>query len=227
MEGEPASQGSPDEQDEAGFPPGFFRRTDEAPDERFYAPRRLVTHIDDRAIAAVGRLYAHLGIDGRASEPRRVLDLMSSWVSHFVTPPAELVALGMNQDELDANEAATERVCHDLNVTPTLPFPDGSFDAVTCCVSIDYLVQPVAVLRDAARVLRPGGLVIITFSNRCFPTKAIHGWLMTDDEGHVRIVREYLRRTGGFAEAEAALCTPPGTPGDPLYAVWAARQAAS
>ena len=152
---------------------------------------------------------------------------MSSWVSHFATPPAELVALGMNQDELDANEAATERICHDLNRTPALPFPDESFDAVTCCVSIDYLVRPVAVLRDVARVLRPGGLVVVTFSNRCFPTKAIRGWLLTDDEGHVRIVREYLRRAGGFAEAEAALCTPPGTRGDPLYAVWAAREAGS
>ncbi len=109
--------------DEAGFPPGFFRRTDEAPDVQFYGPRRLVTHIDDRAIAAVGRLYAHLGIDGTASEPRRVLDLMSSWVSHFVTPPAELVALGMNQDELEANEAATERICHDLNLTPGAAVP--------------------------------------------------------------------------------------------------------
>ena len=133
----------------------------------------------------------------------------------------------MNQDELDANEAATERVCHDLNLTPTLPFPDALLRRGDV-LRVDRL--PGAAGRgapDAARVLRPGGLVVITFSNRCFPTKAIHGWLMTDDEGHVRIVREYLRRTGGFAEAEAALCTPPGTPGDPLYAVWAAREAGS
>jgi SAM-dependent methyltransferase len=208
-----------------GFPAGFLRRTDERADGVFYEPARLVQHLDDRAIAAVGRLYAHLGIDGSSAEHRRVLDLMSSWVSHFLRPPAELVVLGMNAAELDANPAASERVCHDLNAAPTLPFGDGEFDAVICCVSIDYLVHPIEVLREVGRVLQPGGLVVITFSNRCFPTKAIHGWLATDDSGHVRIVSEYLRRAGCFDEPNAALCTPPATVGDPLYAVWASASA--
>jgi SAM-dependent methyltransferase len=207
----------------AGFPEGFFARADERPDDQFYEPLRLVTHLDDRAIAAVGRLYEHLGIDGAAPEPRRVLDLMSSWISHFRTPPAELVALGMNAQELAANEAATGRVVHDLNESPALPFPDASFDAATCCVSVDYLVRPIEVFRETARVLRSGGVFALTFSNRCFPTKAIRGWLANDDTGHVAIVREYFRRSGGWDAPEAALCTAPGTPGDPLYAVWAAR----
>ena len=102
-----------------GFPPGFFARDDPSPDTHFYRPTRLVTHIDDRAIAAVGELYAELGIDGSARTPRCVLDLMSSWVSHFRTPPAELVVLGMNAVELDANDAASERVVRDLNTDPT------------------------------------------------------------------------------------------------------------
>jgi SAM-dependent methyltransferase len=206
----------------AGFPPGFFDRADDAPDPVFYGPPRLVTHIDDGAIAAVGALYAELGIDGSAPEPRRVLDLMSSWVSHFRTPPSELVVLGMNADELAANPAATERLVHDLNADPRVPLPDADVDAAVCCVSIDYLTRPIEVLADVGRVLRPGGPLAITYSNRCFPTKAVRGWLATDDEQHGLVVAELVRRTGLFDEPRVALRTPPGR-GDPLYAVTATR----
>jgi SAM-dependent methyltransferase len=205
-----------------GFPAGFFDRADPTEDAAFYSWPRLVTHIDDGAIAAVAGLYEELGVDGSAGEPRRVLDLMSSWVSHLRTAPSELVVLGMNAEELDANPQATERVVRDLNADPRLPFPDADFDAVLCCVSIDYLVRPVEVLREAARVLRPGAPVVVTFSDRCFPTKAVRGWLATDDETHCAIVAAYLRRAGGFTEPEASLRTPPGR-GDPLYAVVARR----
>ena len=206
----------------AGFPPGFFDRADDAPDPVFYDPPRLVTHIDDGAIAAVGALYAELGIDGSAPAPRRVLDLMSSWVSHFRTPPSELVVLGMNADELAANPAATERLVHDLNADPRVPLPDADIDAAVCCGSIDYLTRPIEVLTDVGRVLRPGGPLAITFSNRCFPTKAVRGWLATDDEQHALVVAELVRRAGVFDEPRVELRTPPGT-GDPLYAATATR----
>ena len=204
----------------AGFPAGFFDRADARPDALFYDPPRLVTHIDDAAIAAVGALYAELGIDGSAPAPRRVLDLMSSWVSHFRTPPAELVALGMNAEELAANPAATERLVHDLNADPRVPLPDGDVDAVVCCVSIDYLIRPIEVLDDVGRVLRPGGPLAVTFSDRCFPTKAVRGWLATDDRQHGAVVAELVRRTGRFTEPRVELRTPQGV-GDPLYAVTA------
>jgi SAM-dependent methyltransferase len=207
----------------AGFPAGFFTRADERPDPEFYGPPRLVTHIDDAAIAAVGDLYAELGIDGSAPAPVRALDLMSSWVSHFRTPPAELVVLGLNAAELAANHTATERVVHDLNADPRLPLPDGDVDAAVCCVSIDYLTRPVEVLAEVARVLRPGGTLAVTFSNRCFPTKAVRGWLLTDDEQHGALVAELVRRAGGFTEPEVSLRTEPGV-GDPLWAVVAHRR---
>ena len=159
----------------APFPPGFFDRADEQPDDVFYKPLRLVAHIDDGAIEAVGQLYDHLGLTGD------VLDIMSSWISHFRAAPASLTVLGMNALELARNPLATETVIHDLNVDPRLPFEDARFDAVTCCVSVDYLVRPVDVFADVARVLRPGGRLVVTFSNRCFPTKAIRGWLANDD----------------------------------------------
>jgi SAM-dependent methyltransferase len=205
-----------------GLPGWFFDRDDPTPDDRFYTFPRLVTHIDSGAIRAVGDLYAELGLDGSAPQPRRVLDLMASWVSHLHSAPAELVVLGMNAAELEANPMATERVVQDLNRDPRLPFADDDFDAVLCCVSIDYLTRPIEVLTEVARVLRKGAPVVITFSNRCFPTKAVHGWLSTDDAGRAAIVAHYLRVAGGFTEPEVAERTPPrssGYRGDPLYAV--------
>jgi SAM-dependent methyltransferase len=197
------------------FPPGFFDRADPDDDRVFYSWARLVTHIDDGAIAAVGDLYDELGLDGT------VLDLMGSWVSHFRRAPEQLTVLGMNADELAANPQAAATVVHDLNADPVLPFADAAFDAVVCCVSVDYLTRPVEVFADVARVLRPGGPFVCTFSNRCFPTKAIRGWLYSTDDQHCTIVAEYLRQSGGFDDPVVQRCTPPGHRGDPLYAVWA------
>ena len=199
-----------------GWPPGFFDRQEPGDDADFYAFPRFVTHIDEGAVAAVRDLYDELGVpDGR------VLDLMSSWVSHLSRGPSGgLTVLGMNAAELAANPLAEEVVVQDLNVDPRLPFDDATYDAVLCCVSIDYLVHPVAVLREAARVLRPGGVVVLTFSNRCFPTKAVRGWLATDEDGRVAIVRAYLERAG-FEDVTTALRTGRRWGRDPLYGAWA------
>jgi SAM-dependent methyltransferase len=204
--------------DPSPFPPGFFARGDEHTDAAFYAPTRLVTHIDDGAIAAVGALYQELDVTGR------VLDLMSSWLSHLPAPPAHLSVLGMNATELAANPMADDWVVHDLNTTPTLPYPDASFDDVLCCVSVDYLTRPVEVFTDVARVLVPGGRFVCTFSNRCFPTKAIRGWLMSDDATHCAIVATYFERAGRFHEPVVDVRVAPGLGRDPLYAVWAVVQ---
>ena len=198
------------------FPPRFFERADPTDDGAFYAPPRLVTHIDAGAIAAVGALYAELGVTGE------VLDLMSSWVSHFVEPPKRLTVLGMNETELAANPLAAEIVIHDLNANPRLPFAARSFDDVVCCVSVDYLVQPVAVFAEVARVLRPGGRFVCTFSNRCFPTKAIRGWLSASDEQRCAIVARYFELAGGYEAAvvETRIARGGWATNDPLFAVW-------
>ncbi len=198
------------------FPPGFFDRADEAPDPIFYSSPRLVTHLDDRAIAAVSALYAELGTDGD------VLDLMSSWVSHLPARPRHLTVLGMNDRELRANPMADAVVVRDLNDDPLLPFEDASFDAVLNCVSVDYLTRPLQVYAEVARVLRPGGVSVCTFSNRCFPSKAIRGWLASTDDVHGEIVAEYHRRAGGF-DVPTVERRQTGWTADPLWAVWARR----
>jgi SAM-dependent methyltransferase len=199
--------------DSVHFPEGFFDRADDADDADFYAFPRFVTHIDDGAIAAVGALYDELEVRGR------VLDLMSSWVSHFETAPEALTVLGMNADELAANPQASAWIVHDLNADPVLPFDDDSFDHATCCVSVDYLTRPVEVFREVARVVRPNGSYVCTFSNRCFPTKAIRAWLYSDSATHCRMIAEYFVRAGGFAPPNTRECvTRRG--GDPMYAVW-------
>ncbi|NVO32519.1 class I SAM-dependent methyltransferase [Hymenobacter lapidiphilus] len=152
------------------FSADLFRRQDETPDAEFYHHPRFVAHIDDAAIAAVTQLYREYFPPNSA-----LLDLMSSWISHL---PAEIayprvVGLGMNAAELRANPRLSAHLVQDLNEQPTLPFQNQEFDGAAICVSIDYLTQPVAVLRELARVLRPGAPLVITFSNRCFPSKAI------------------------------------------------------
>ena len=207
------------------FPVGFFTRSDESADPLFYLPDRFVTHIDDRAIAAVGQLYRELGIDGLGVDGQglvtSVLDIMSSWVSHFIEAPPELVVLGMNERELQANPQATTIVVHDLNTNSAMPFPNDRFDAATCCVSVDYLVRPIDVLREVARVVKPAGTVVCTFSNRCFPTKVVRGWLTLSEPQRCQLVAQYFRLADGYEEPHIAQCTPADTRDDPLYAVWA------
>ena len=156
-----------------GLPPRSFEKEDGAPDAFFYATPRMVKHIDERAIAAVTGLYRELLPPGGV-----ILDLMGSWVSHL--PPdvayAEVIGHGMNEQELAANQRYTRWFIQDLNQKTRLPLAGESVDAVTLCVSIQYLQQPVAVLREVREILKPGGVAVITFSNRCFPTKAVLIW---------------------------------------------------
>jgi hypothetical protein len=179
--------------DDLGLPQGAFAKIDATEDELFYEPPRLVYHIDDNAVAALTKFYRRVLPAGGA-----LLDLMSSWVSHL--PPeidyAGVIGHGMNAAELAANPRLSRWFTQNLNRDTALPLADASIDAVMICVSIQYLQQPVDVLREVARVLRPGGAVVISFSNRCFPTKAVAVWRGLDDDGHARLVELYLRHAG-------------------------------
>lgn len=174
-------------------------------------------HIDAGAITALGRLYAEVLPAGG-----RLLDLMSSWRSHLPDGVLfrEVVGLGMNAVEMTDNPQLTSAIVHDVNRAPRLPFDDEEFDGATCAVSIQYVTDPPAVFREVRRVLRPGAPFVVSFSNRCFPTKAVAVWLGTTDPQHVALVRAYFEAAGGWIDVTEEDRSADGD-GDPLYAVWA------
>ena len=110
-----------------------------------------------------------------------------------------------------------------LNENPVLPFPEASFDACGLCVSLQYLTDPIAVLRDVGRVLTPGSPIVITFSNRCFPTKAVAVWQRCSDDGHLRLVGNYLSAAGNWTDITLLDRSPSPGKSDPLLAVVARR----
>ncbi len=199
-------------------PPEAFRKEDGGDDAEFYAPTRLVTHIDEPATRALTAYY-------RATLPAGgvLLDLMSSWVSHL--PPevayAGVIGQGMNAEELEANPRLSRRFVQNLNRTPTLPLEAESCDAALCCVGVQYLQRPVEVFADILRILRPGAPFIVSFSNRCFPTKAVAIWRSLDARGHAALVSLYLERAG-FHDIRAEVLRD-GSEGDPLIAVTGRR----
>jgi len=199
------------------IPAEYFRRQDESSDFQFYQAPRLVAHIDDAAIEALGNFFR-----SRVPDNADVLDLMSAYLTHL--PPdvrakcRRVAGLGMNDAEMAANDQLTEHVVHSLNDDPTLPYPGGSFDVALCTVSVQYLLRPAEVFAEVRRVLRPGGAFIVSFSNRCFPTKATRLWTSTDDAQHIALVQLYFDE-GGWGSAEAFNLSPSPNRSDPLYVV--------
>lgn len=207
-------------------------RTGSGEDAEFYAAPRLVAHLDQTAIGHVRGLYGDLLRPGDA-----VLDLMSSAFSHLPDGLASprVVGLGMNADELAANPELSERVVHDLNATPVLPFETGAFDAVVCTVSVEYLIRPLEVFAEIARVLKPGGVLAVTFSNRWFPPKVIKVWRDAHPYERMGLVLEYFLQTAAFTDLETLAVEgfprPADDPhametelSDPVYAVWGRRR---
>ncbi len=197
-----------------GLPPGAFAKEDPDNDAEFYAEARLETHIDDAAIAALTDFYRLVLPPGGV-----VLDLMSSWISHLPAEVAygQVIGHGMNAEELAANPRLGRWFIQDLNQDPVLPLNDDSLDAAMICVGVQYLQQPVAVMNELRRTLRPGAPLVVSFSNRCFPTKAVAIWLNSGPRDHARLVEIYLR-TAGFAEVQTHRLMD-GRDSDPMTAV--------
>lgn len=199
--------------DELGLPAHAFDKQDDEADLDFYAAPRFVPHIDEGAVAALTRHYASLLKPGD-----HVLDLMSSWVSHLPTDiDLDVVGHGMNADELAANPRLGRWFVQDLNLHPVLAEPSDAYDAVLICVGVQYLQRPLAIFRELQRMLRPGGVVIASYSNRCFPTKAVAIWRHLDLESQAALIRLYLDKAG-FSRIRA-LVLADGRSGDPLVAV--------
>ena len=144
-------------------------------DSDFYDNPNMVTHADDQFISKVADLYSDL-------LPRNgvILDIMSSHVSHLpeLLPLQRVDLHGMNGKELEANPSRDQTrgsfMVRDFNEIPSLlGFGETAmYDAVLCCCSVQYLEKPEEVFAKVARTLKPGGKVIVTFTNRFFPQKA-------------------------------------------------------
>lgn len=201
-----------------------FQRFDETPDSNFYESPRFVTHIDDPAIAALTKFYSEV-FPPSNTPGVSMLDMCSSWVSHFPAgyKQERVVGMGMNEEELKRNPVLTEYIVQDLNVNPKLPFEDNSFDVITNVVSVDYLTKPLSVFKEMSRVLKPGGLAIMSFSNRCFFTKAISIWTSTGDADHIMIVGSYFHYAGGFEPPQAVDISPNPGRSDPMYIVYSRK----
>ena len=105
---------------------------------------------------------------------------------------------------------------------PTLPFEDASFDVVTNSLSVDYLTKPLALFAEIHRVLKPGGVACMAFTNRCFPTKIVPIWRRPfTEEHHAKIVGAYFRYSADWADIGVADCSPEGWTGqrDPCIIV--------
>jgi len=210
------------------FTPGAFARDDENPDALFYEKPRYVQHIDSTAIEMIKNTYGRF-----LKDEMQVLDLMSSWHSHV---PADLnfkrfVGLGLNERELRKNPCLSETVVQDLNMDYRLPFDSNSFDAAICTVSVEYLINPLAVFEEVSRVLRTDGYFIVTFSNRWFPTKSIKIWKELHEFERMGLVLEYFMRSGSFKNFQTYSIRGLPRPhddkyypdirySDPIYAVW-------
>jgi len=199
-----------------------LNRLDNSADDQFYAEPRFVTHIDEGAIASLTSFYENELQQLQKQQdgaPLDILDLCSSWISHFPQTNNDndlqygrVVGLGMNEKELAANSQLTEFVVQDLNDNPSLSqFEDNSFDVICNVVSVDYLTQPRAMFQEMHRILKPGGVALMSFSNRCFPTKAVAMWLQADDIGRLTIVASYFHYAATWKTIEAL-----DLKGDPL-----------
>ena len=176
------------------------------------APAR---EIDAAAIAAITDLYRQTLPPGGA-----ILDLMSGWVSHLPPeiPFSRVVGVGLNARELAENPFLDEWWVQDLNRDPGLPFATGEFDGAAICVSVQHLTRPCEVIREAGRVLKRGAPLVVTFSKRCVPTRAIGCWCLLDDTGHLCLIAQHFVQAGNLTDIRCLDRTPPGG-GDPLYAV--------
>lgn len=203
------------------FPEAQFTKRDPSDDALFYDDPRMVAHIDDSAITFLrDTVYAEVLPAGGV-----YLDLMSSRYSHLPAAlnPKRIYGHGMNAPEMEANPQLDEYVVQNLNQNQTLPFQDAAFDAVACAVSVQYLEKPVEVFTEVKRTLKRGAPFVVSFSNRCFPTKAMQIWLNGSNQDHIQLVYRYLE-LAGFTDIEtrtkqASPLQVFGMGGDPLYAV--------
>lgn len=211
--------------------PEHRSKLDDTNDTDFYDIPRFVTHVDEGFIDRLTQLYRE-----ELTPNTRILDLMSSWVSHLPDDMEfdHVEGHGMNHDELKKNRQLNSYFVQNLNKNPQLPLKDNDFDAVLITVSVQYLEYPEAIFAEICRILKPGGKIIISFSNRMFYQKAIAIWRDNSEANRVELVKKYFQSLPGFGVPRVVIHQSPVpslfqmlglTGGDPFYAVIAEKVA--
>jgi len=215
------------------FKEGAFSRMDDMEDSIFYSQDRFVDHLDSLALNTVEKLIGTLIVE----EKPAILDLMAGGNSHIPEniKPGHVIGLGLNESELKQNQSLSEYVIHNLNKDATLPFPDNYFDIVLNTVSVDYMIKPFEIFDEVGRILKPGGLFLVIFSNRMFPQKAIKIWKDSSEDERVLLVEDLFRLAGSFQEPRVFMSKekprpeddkyyPENRVSDPVYAVYADKK---
>jgi SAM-dependent methyltransferase len=210
-----------------------FSRDDSSDDKIFYEKDRFVNHIDKVAINTVEQLIGDLVIEKNPV----ILDLMAGWDSHIPESlnTSEVIGLGLNENELKKNKSLTGYLLHDLNADTKLPFNDNYFDLVINSLSVDYMIKPLEVFQEAGRVLKPGGLYLVIFSNRMFPRKAVKVWKDSSESERIILVEEFFQGSGIFEKPVKFVSKGKDRPeddkyyeycrlSDPVYALYAEKK---
>jgi SAM-dependent methyltransferase len=214
------------------FLDGAFQRLDDSDDSEFYKLDRFVNHLDKLALSTVETIIGTLVVEKNPV----ILDLMAGWNSHIPDSinPSVVFGLGLNENELKKNEKISRYLLHDINSDPKLTFPENTFDVVLNTVSVDYMTKPISIFREVGRVLKPGGLFLVIFSNRMFPQKAVKVWRDSNEEERIILVEDYFKGTGLFQKPELFVSkgrprpesdkySHLNIPSDPVYALYAEK----
>ncbi len=163
----------------------------------------------------------------------KTLDLMSGQFSYLADDHETglLAGIGINEDELSANQRLDTYQIQNVNDDAILPFEENSFDDAICTLSIETLTDPLKTMKEVARVVNSGGKFIITFSNNGISPQAISLWGQLHPFERIQLVLEYFRQSGLFKElntfSKRGVLRPTGDKdydekrmSDSVYAVW-------
>ena len=168
-------------------------KSDISDDEIFYQQPRFVHHLSDSFRTRLTSVYSEYLLNHHI-----ILDLMSSWVSHLPTNIRykKVIGHGMNQAELSSNERLDSFFVQNLNKKQNMPIEDSSIDVVLIVAGWQYLQYPEKVSLELSRIIKSDSLLIISFTNRAFWTKAPNIWTYSSEEKRIEYVTSVLTANG-------------------------------
>ena len=168
-------------------------KSDISDDEIFYQQPRFVHHLSDSFRNRLTSLYSEYLLNHYI-----ILDLMSSWVSHLPSNISykKVIGHGMNEAELSSNERLDRFFVQNLNKKQNMPIEDSSVDVGLIVAGWQYLQYPEKVSLELSRVIKSDSLLIISFTNRAFWTKAPNIWTYSSEEKRIEYVTSVLTSNG-------------------------------